>query len=235
MGRLSALAARGASAAALVFLSGCDDLSGKNPVPEPPTTSRSNAVLAPSGAATTPARATAASAAPSPPAAPAQPRKLCAGQTTRPAPKGSIETAAVPGAQALPKPVPFGVGKWVWLNFWAAWCKPCKEEMPRLLAWQKKLAGEGVLLDLAFVSLDDDDRQLQRFLEEQPAAGVRASYWLPEGGGRSSWMAALGLKDPPDLPAHAFVAPSGQVSCVFQGAVEERDYPTLAALFGGKP
>lgn len=131
--------------------------------------------------------------------------------------------------------MPFGVGKWIWLNFWAAWCKPCKEEMPRIIEWQKKLSKEGVLLELAFVSLDDDQRQLQRFLEEQPPAGVRASYWLQEGSGRTSWLAALGLKDPPDLPAHAFVAPSGQVACVFQGAVEERDYPTFASLFTGKP
>lgn len=177
------------------------------------------------------AKPTAASTAP---AAPAAPRKLCVGQTPRPAPKGAVQAEAAAGAQALPSSVPFGVGKWVWLNFWAAWCKPCKEEMPRILEWQKKLAAKGVLLELAFVSIDDDQRQLQRFLEEQPAGGVKASYWLPEGGGRSSWLASLGMKDTPDLPAHAFVAPSGQVSCVFQGAVEEGDYPTLAAMFGAK-
>jgi thiol-disulfide isomerase/thioredoxin len=238
MGGLSALRARGgalfaAGISALVLVA-CDDLTGKEPVPAPPTTSRSNAVLA-GGSATAAAPVKTAASASAAPSVAAAPRKLCAGQTPRPAPKGSVETAAAPGAQALSKSVPFGVGKWVWVNFWAAWCKPCKEEMPRLIEWQKKLSGEGVLLELAFVSIDDDQRQLQRFLEEQPAAGVRASYWLPEGGGRTSWLGALGLKDPPDLPAHAFVAPSGQVSCVFQGAVEERDYPQLAALFSGKP
>jgi len=97
------------------------------------------------------------------------------------------------------------------------------------------LPAAGVLLELAFVSIDDDERQLVRFLDGQPAAGVKASYWLPEGSGRSSWLGALGLKETPDLPAHALVAPSGQVACVIQGAVEDRDYPAVAAFLGAKP
>ena len=231
MGRLSALIGLGAAA---LLLAGCDDFGGKEAQPAPPTKSRNNAVLASESAS--PAVSAHPSSPPSTapqPAAP--PRKLCSGQTTRPPPKGSIETAAAPSAQPPPKSIPFGVGKWVWLNFWAAWCKPCKEEMPRILEWQKKLSAQGVLLELAFVSIDDDERQLQRFLEDQPPGGVRGSYWLREGGGRTSWLASLGMKDTLDLPAHAFVAPSGQVSCIFQGAVEERDYPTLAAMFGAKP
>jgi len=207
----------------------------KKDMPAPPTTNRSNAVVAP----TTPGGA----AKPSSPggtgsaqvAAPQPPRQLCVGQSPKPAPKGAIKTEAAPGATPPPASMPFGVGKWVWVNLWAAWCKPCKEEMPRLIAWQKKLSAAGVLLELAFVSIDDDERQLVRFLDGQPAAGVKASYWLPEGSGRSSWLGALGLKETPDLPAHALVAPSGQVACVIQGAVEDRDYPAVAAFLGAKP
>jgi thiol-disulfide isomerase/thioredoxin len=205
----------------------------KKDMPAPPTTNRSNAVVAP----TTPGGA----AKPSTPgptatvAAPQPPRQLCVGQSPKPPPKGAIKTEAAPGATPPPASVPFGVGKWVWVNLWAAWCKPCKEEMPRLIAWQKKLSAAGVMLELAFVSIDDDERELERFLEGQPAAGVRASYWLPEGSGRSSWLGALGLKETPDLPAHALVAPSGQVTCVIQGAVEDRDYPAVAAFVGAKP
>lgn len=207
----------------------------KKDLPAPPSTNRSNAVAAPTTTTTTTAANPAAHATATAQAAQqGPPRKLCEGQSPRPAPKGSVKTEAAPGAEALPASLAVGVGKWVWVNFWAAWCGPCKEEMPRLLAWQKKLSASGVLLDLAFVSLDDDQRQLQRFLEGQPAAGVRASYWLPEGSGRSSWMTSLGLKETPDLPAHALIAPSGQVACVIQGAVEERDYPAVAAFIGAK-
>lgn len=138
------------------------------------------------------------------------------------------------GAQPLPMTPPFGVGKWVWVNLWAAWCGPCKLEMPRLLTWQQKLSASGVLIDLAFVSLDDDERQLRRFLEAQPQAGVRASYWLPDGSMRSSWLAALGVKESPELPVHALVAPSGQITCVIHGAVEDQDYAAIAAFVGAR-
>jgi len=109
--------------------------------------------------------------------------------------------------------------------------RPLQRGDPRLLAWRDRLATSGVLLDLAFISLDDDDRQLARFLEGQPTTGgLRASYWLPEGESRTFWLNALGVKDPPQLPVQALVAPSGQVACVIQGAVEDRDYPAIASF-----
>jgi thiol-disulfide isomerase/thioredoxin len=232
VGRLPALIRAAAPLALLSLLSlaaGCDG-EGKEPAAAPAAQGRSNAVTAPTGARA-PQTTTASAAAPK--QAPAAPRKLCEGQSPRAVPTGAISTAAAPGAPALPATIGFGVGKWVWMNFWAAWCKPCKEEMPRLLGWQQKLRASGVMIDLVFVSLDDDQRQLTRFLEEQPGHGVRASYWLPEAQ-RPSWMTALGLKETPDLPVHAIVAPSGQVTCTIQGAVEDSDYPGVAAMLGAR-
>ena len=120
------------------------------------------------------------------------------------------------------------------VNIWATWCIPCKEEMPRLIAWQEKLRKAGVLIDLAFVSLDDDERQLERFLDGQPPAGVRASYWLPEGAPRATFLSSLDFKDTPELPLQALVSPSGQLACAIQGAVEDRDYDAIAAFVGAK-
>ncbi len=225
MGRLPALIAAGI--ALLASVAACDGKKGAPP-PPPPSGGRSEAVVAKS--APRPAPTATAHAAPVAQA----PRALCVGQEARPAPRGAIKTEAAPGAQPLATPPPFGVGKWMWVNLWAAWCGPCKEEMPRLRAWQNKLSASGVLIDLAFVSLDDDERQLQRFLEAQPPTGVRASYWLPDGSQRTSWLAALGVKDSPELPVHALVAPSGQITCVIHGAVEERDYATIAAFVGAR-
>src|SRR5262249_28085856 len=141
-----------------------------------------------------------------------------------------------PGESAPPALLPFGVGKWTWVNLWAAWCAPCKEEMPRLLGFQSKLAAAGVLIDLLFVSLDDDERELLRFLTDQPKpSGVRASYWLPDAELRSRWLSAFGVSDKPvALPVQAFFAPSGQLSCVVQGGIEDRDYPSIAALMGAR-
>ncbi|MGK4002773.1 thioredoxin-like domain-containing protein [Sorangium sp. So ce1036] len=226
------LRAAAAVAVAAGLAGGCDTEKPGLPPPPTPGQGRSNAVTAPSAATGGPAGSTrpAASAAS---AAKAAPRQLCAGQSPRPAPSsGGLTAVAAKGAGPLPASIGFGVGKWVWVNFWAAWCKPCLEEMPRLLGWQQKLRAAGVLIDLAFISIDDDERQLSRFLEAQPGTGVRASYWLPDGAPRAGWLRALGVKETTELPIHAIAAPGGQVTCVIQGAVEDSDYPTIAALFG---
>jgi thiol-disulfide isomerase/thioredoxin len=229
MGRLSALSARAAAllvGALAASIGGCDEAK-PDLAPPPPMTGRANAVTA---KATVSAPAPTVSARPQ---SPAPARQLCAGQQPRPAPKGNLKTAAAPDTAAPPASMALGVGKWTWINLWAAWCGPCKEEMPRLLAWQRKLSSAGVMMDLSFVSMDDDERQMRRFLEAQPQDGVRATYWLPEGE-RSGWLGSVGLRDSTQLPVQVLVAPSGQVACVIEGAVEDRDYPAIAAFVSAK-
>jgi peroxiredoxin len=46
-------------------------------------------------------------------------------------------------------------GKVVLLSFWATWCAPCLEEMPRFVEWQKHYGAQG--LQVLGVSMDDDD------------------------------------------------------------------------------
>ena len=45
-------------------------------------------------------------------------------------------------------------GKVVLLNFWATWCAPCRVELPRFAAWQKRYGTAG--LQVIAVSMDDD-------------------------------------------------------------------------------
>jgi thiol-disulfide isomerase/thioredoxin len=138
--------------------------------------------------------------------------------------------AEAPGAPPLDGTLRAGRSRWMWINFWAAWCKPCKEEIPRLLSWRDRLAGAQSPISLVFVSLDDDARQLDSFLEQQPPDGLRSTLWLPDGRARRVWMASLHMKDAPELPEHALVDPAGRVRCFIEGAVEESDYAEIAAL-----
>jgi thiol-disulfide isomerase/thioredoxin len=162
-------------------------------------------------------------------------RALCGGKLDaegKPAPKKPISRMAAPGESELAED-PALSGGFTWVNFWAAWCVPCREEIPRLMGWQKKLAGAGKTFRLHFVSVDDDERQLQKFLGEQSAGGLRSTYWLKEGKEREDWLTAAGVSPDPELPVHLLVDARGKIRCRVQGAVEDADYADLVGLLGG--
>jgi thiol-disulfide isomerase/thioredoxin len=210
-------------------LGACD---GKDKDPPLAPKARSQAVAGTGAPAATPAATATATEKP----ANKPPRKLCDGQLGKPGkamPKSDVSRTAAPGAPEPEGTIPVGGGKWTWINFWAAWCVPCKEEMPRLIGWEKKLATDGRRMRLVFLSLDDDPRQLAEFLKSQPNSGVRSTFWLREGKEREDWLTALDIDTDPELPAHVLVDPSGKARCVINGAVEDSDYPAVAALVGG--
>ena len=187
---------------------------------------RSEIVVAQGGAPET--KASAASA-PSPPTAPAAPRKLCDGQLGKPGrdlTKKPLARKFAPGAKMPTAALP--TGRWLWINLWAAWCVPCKEEMPRLATFTARLAQAGQDVTLAFVSLDDDERQLEQFLGGGGDGLTRATYWLRDGREREQWLMAMGLPKAPDLPVQVLVDPRGKVRCTVHGAIEDGDYAEIA-------
>lgn len=137
------------------------------------------------------------------------------------------------GMSDLPERISVGNGEWVWINLWAAWCKPCKQEIPLLREWETRLGKGQNPLRLVFVSRDDDERQLMEFLREQPQTGIKSSYWLMEGRERNEWFKQLGVDAEDELPGHFLVDPSGKVRCYIRGAVEPSDFPELQRLVGG--
>jgi thiol-disulfide isomerase/thioredoxin len=164
------------------------------------------------------------------PARPKAPRKaLCQGQMQegKALPKHKVSRASAEG-DTTPGGTIVSTGRWTWVNFWAAWCAPCKEEIPRLKSWERELAQKK--LRVAFVSLDDDKRQLMQFLGESKE--LTQTYWLREGKERDDWMSAAGLGTDPELPFHLLVDPENKVRCRIQGAVEDADLPDLSRLLG---
>ncbi len=52
-------------------------------------------------------------------------------------------------------------GKLVFLNFWATWCPPCREEMPSMESLYSRFKDRP--FQMLTVSIDDDPEQVERF------------------------------------------------------------------------
>ena len=231
MGRLSTLSLT--LGLLLSALAGCDTVSEKD---APMATNERSQAITQKGPATLSAPATIAVKA-TEPAPPKKPRALCAGKLAEAGhavPKKHISRAAAKSAPSQPESLAIGGGKWTWLNFWAAWCAPCKEEIPRLLGFEQKLVAAGAPFRLSFVSLDVDERQLQDFLDSQPSAGLHASYWLKEGNEREDWLKSAAQNPEAPLPFHLLIDAKGKIRCAIQGAVEDADYAEISAIVSAR-
>ena len=222
-----------------VLLAACP---ADDPAPDGGGARRSDMVVA-DGAPTPPVTThdAAGTHASTPDAGPAAPRRtgpLCAERSTSiraaatvPAPGGRVLQAADAAAPAAIDP---SAAHWTWLNLWAAWCVPCREEMPLLRSWMTRLQQDGADVQLALLSLDDDERQLQQFLDRATGALPRASAWLPGGTTRTRWLKAVGLRDSPGLPVQLLIRPGGALACAIQGAVEPTDYDEIKRIVQGQ-
>lgn len=218
MGRLSSVKL----AALLALLIGCKTEGGESSTTG---TSRSDAVKA------TGPVATVASVAPVH-SAPSGPRLLCQGKPAgagRSMPDVKLDHVESTGESPADGRIETGAGRWTWVNFWAGWCEPCKEEIPRL----RSFAATEKTVRVAFVSLDDDERQSKRFLDAQPAGGFRASHWLKDDKAREAFLAPLRIDSVPTLPFHLLFAPDGKLRCRIDGAIDDGDLPALRKLFSG--
>lgn len=65
-------------------------------------------------------------------------------------------------------------GRVVFLNFWASWCKPCRDEMPDLQRFERGKGGAVPVL-LVNSTVQDDERGARLFLE-QGGFGLRSAF-----------------------------------------------------------
>jgi thiol-disulfide isomerase/thioredoxin len=59
-------------------------------------------------------------------------------------------------------------GKVVFLDFWAPWCDPCREELPALDALYKKYSNDG--LEVIGIDIDSSEKLAAEFLRKVPVA-----------------------------------------------------------------
>ena len=97
-------------------------------------------------------------------------------------------------------------GKLVLLNFWASWCGPCLEEMPKFSGWQREYGAQG--LQVIGVSMDDDLASARRLIARHPTA-----YPILIGDAElgESFGGVLGL------PLTYLIDPKGRIVARYQG------------------
>ena len=97
-------------------------------------------------------------------------------------------------------------GRWVWLDFWASWCGPCRQSFPWMNALQARHAAEG--LQVLAINLDRDRADADRFLAMQPARFVVA---FDPVGSVARRYALRGM------PSSLLIGPDGRVRWIHQG------------------
>jgi cytochrome c biogenesis protein CcmG, thiol:disulfide interchange protein DsbE len=102
-------------------------------------------------------------------------------------------------------------GKVVVLNFWASWCKPCREESPLLERWHRRMRRQdATVLGVDALDVTDDARA---FIDEY---GLTYPM-LRDGGGET--REAFGIAG---FPETFVIDRQGRIAAVQRGPVDER-------------
>ena len=113
-------------------------------------------------------------------------------------------------------------GKWVVVNYWATWCRPCLEEMPELSALDA-MREHVEVVGLAYEEIEPE--ALRAFLEKRPVV-------YP--------VAIVDVYDPPadfpaprGLPVTYLIDPDGKLAKQFLGPVTAAEIDAAIAAAGG--
>lgn len=116
---------------------------------------------------------------------------------------------------------------WRWINLWATWCKPCVEELPLLLDWQRRLTASGAALELVLISADESEEAVAKFRAEHPGTPPGPRLEKPEE--LAAWLDEIGLPGAA-LPVHLIVDGEQRIRCMRGSAVSENDFEAARAL-----
>lgn len=122
----------------------------------------------------------------------------------------SNASVAVESGQALPllnlTEIQNAKGQYIYIDYWASWCGPCRQSFPWMNALQAKLGSKG--LKVVAVNVDAKRADADKFLLHMPAQFTVA--YDPQGVSAKT----LAIKT---MPTSMLVSPEGKVLFVHSG------------------
>jgi thiol-disulfide isomerase/thioredoxin len=97
-------------------------------------------------------------------------------------------------------------GKWMVVNYWATWCKPCLSELPELNAFYIQHANKVIVLGVNFDALPNTE--IEKF-----ARPLQLKFPLLQ----KFPIEKFGVKDIPSLPATFLIDPKGHLHRTLYG------------------
>ena len=109
-------------------------------------------------------------------------------------------------------------GQIVVVNFWATWCGPCQEELPRLAKLAQSYDGKNVRFIAVSIDAAKDRAKIQPALEK---ANVTLETWV---GANTDTLASFGLGE--IVPGTAILDEHGEIIARVMGEAHEEDVRT---------
>lgn len=106
-------------------------------------------------------------------------------------------------------------GQIVVINFWATWCAPCQEELPRLSKLAQSYSGKNVRFIAVSIDAAKDRAKIQPALEK---ANVTLETWI---GANPDTLSGFGLGD--IVPGTAILDERGEIIARIMGEAREDD------------
>lgn len=97
-------------------------------------------------------------------------------------------------------------GRWVYLDFWASWCAPCRLSIPWMNRLQARWASAG--LQVVGINLDSQHAKALQFLHKTPA--TFPMLWDPSGASARAYQVQA-------MPMSYVIDPQGRILSAHRG------------------
>jgi thiol-disulfide isomerase/thioredoxin len=116
-------------------------------------------------------------------------------------------------------PLAQAAGEWLFINYWAEWCKPCTEEIPQLNAFNREQSGKARVIMVNFDGVSGADLK-----QQAQTLGIETTLYEGDPAIR------FGFEKPQVLPSTYVIGPDGKPR---QTLIGPQTTATLAAAMSG--